>query len=653
MRWPRWRPRKLVPGVNGDPTLDAVVVGAGIAGLSAAWDLRDRDVLVLERVRSARGPDPIGAARSVLAQRRGTRLRRPRLGHRASSLRDRGRGGSRARSARRDRAQRPDRGRRPRPSCTRSGCRSRCGERLALIRAGLRLRRAVAAYERVGHPREGESPAETRRRVLAYGDDRTFGDWLGSLPGDADALFRTTVTRSTAEMDEVSFGHGAGYFALVWNSSGGLSRNIIGGAGRLIETIAAGLPRPVATGAEVAEVTERDGLVHVRYTSQGVEHEVQARGAVVATKAFEAARLITALPVDTRAALDAIPYGPTVVMAILTRRDGTDALGRPLRAGDAETCVQHALQHRQRAAPAQRRNARPGGSLMVYRSAHAALELCEQPDEVVEQRFLDSLYAIYPEARGIVRETILLKLPRMLPYVAPGRAALQPALERPLGRIHLAGDYLGGFYTDTSISTGQEAASRASVPTSGSAQPAEDRGVNLRIELDGGMGEGWSGDAPNGSHVNVVLARRGIADGGRGRGDARSPVAGSHTRALLCRSVQAGVRAGLAADADDEQGDGARRPPPDDHLGCRPARDRAGCARRGRRRADRGDAVTCSCSSPSGFIPRPTDETAVRVSQSRGGAQGDRHLCRGPRPESGGAARRRPRLAARTRSTAA
>ena len=28
-------------------------------------------------------------------------------------------------------------------------------------------------------------------------------------------------------------------------------------------------------------------------------------------------------------------------------------------------------------------------------------------------------------------------------------------------------------------------------------------------ELDGRVGEGWSGDAPNGSHVNVVLAHRG------------------------------------------------------------------------------------------------------------------------------------------------
>jgi oxygen-dependent protoporphyrinogen oxidase len=100
----------------------------------------------------------------------------------------------------------------------------------------------------------------------------------------------------------------------------------------------------------------------------------------------------------------------------------------------------------------------PGGSLMVYRSGHAALELLERSDAEIERAFLDDLYAIFPEARGLVTETALLRLPRMLPYVAPGRAALQPALERPLGRIHLAGDYIGGVYTETAIATGQAGA---------------------------------------------------------------------------------------------------------------------------------------------------------------------------------------------------
>jgi oxygen-dependent protoporphyrinogen oxidase len=100
----------------------------------------------------------------------------------------------------------------------------------------------------------------------------------------------------------------------------------------------------------------------------------------------------------------------------------------------------------------------PGGSFMVYRSGHAALELFERTDAEIESAFLEDLHAIYPQTRGIVTETVLLRMPRMLPYVAPGRAALQPALERPLGRLHLVGDYLGGVYTETAISSGQTAA---------------------------------------------------------------------------------------------------------------------------------------------------------------------------------------------------
>ena len=95
-------------------------------------------------------------------------------------------------------------------------------------------------------------------------------------------------------------------------------------------------------------------------------------------------------------------------------------------------------------AHARRGSRGPGSSLMMYRPANAALELFDLPDAEVEQRFLDDLYAIYPEARGQVRETQLLKLPRMLPYPTPGRSKIQAAIDRPLENIHLAGDFLGG-----------------------------------------------------------------------------------------------------------------------------------------------------------------------------------------------------------------
>ena len=52
-------------------------------------------------------------------------------------------------------------------------------------------------------------------------------------------------------------------------------------------------------------------------------------------------------------------------------------------------------------------------------------------------------------------------------------------------------------------------------------------------DLDGRIGEGWSGDAPNGSHVNVVLARRGSATAAAAISMLAHPTPG-HTPVLVC-----------------------------------------------------------------------------------------------------------------------
>ena len=443
--------------MNGDGgPRDAIVVGAGIGGLAAAWNLRDLDILVLEaadrvggRVHSEpRGPYWLnlgahvfsgpGSATWQLAEEVGVELRRVPGQLVAVELNGRIVAGGR-------------------PELYPLRLPLTLRDRLALVRAGIRLRLAVAGYERAARPREGEAAAETRRRVLAYGDDRTFADWLGPLSGDAAALFRATVTRSTAELDEISFGHGAGYFSLVWNAGKGLSHNVLGGPSRLIDGIAAGLRDRVTTGAEVREVALEDDLVRVRYREGDSDREAFAHHVVLATKAFDAARIAVDLPSETRRTLESIPYGPSVVMGIVTGEtgpmpwDGIYALATPKRAFSMLFNVVNVLRP---AGPVRE----PGGSLMVYRSGGAALELLERSDAEIERAFLDDLAAIYPEARDVVRETVLSRLPRMLPYVAPGRAAMQPAIERSLGRIHLAGDYIGGVYTETAIASGRDAA---------------------------------------------------------------------------------------------------------------------------------------------------------------------------------------------------
>jgi formaldehyde-activating enzyme len=51
--------------------------------------------------------------------------------------------------------------------------------------------------------------------------------------------------------------------------------------------------------------------------------------------------------------------------------------------------------------------------------------------------------------------------------------------------------------------------------------------------LDGRIGEGWSGTKPNGSHVNVVLARRGSPTAAAALGMFAHPAPG-HTPVLVC-----------------------------------------------------------------------------------------------------------------------
>ena len=52
-------------------------------------------------------------------------------------------------------------------------------------------------------------------------------------------------------------------------------------------------------------------------------------------------------------------------------------------------------------------------------------------------------------------------------------------------------------------------------------------------DLDGRIGEGWSGESPNGSHVNVVLARRGSPTFAAAISMLAHPSPG-HTPVLIC-----------------------------------------------------------------------------------------------------------------------
>jgi oxygen-dependent protoporphyrinogen oxidase len=255
----------------------------------------------------------------------------------------------------------------------------------------------------------------------------------------------------------VAAGYGIGYFHLVWNRGEGLSRNLIGGSSVLPNRIAGALSDRIRTRAHVDEVCRDGDSVRVRYTDLEGAHEIQAGLAVVATPAYVTRTIVRGLPADTDRALGDIVYGPYTVAAFLTDEPGAmpfDGIYAIAVAGKSFNMFFN-MANVIRSSEARRE---PGGSLMVYSGARLGREMLQLNDAQIASRYLRDLDDLYPGLRRIVKEVVLQRWEHGLPYPRPGRYQLQAALQRPLGNIFLAGDYLGSWYTDTAIQTGTDAA---------------------------------------------------------------------------------------------------------------------------------------------------------------------------------------------------
>lgn len=441
---------------DGAPLFDAIVVGAGIGGLSAAWHLRHRRILVLEaadrvggRIRSEeRGPYWLNFGAHLFG---GPDSPAGRLVD-AFGLEARAIPGDRMGIAMRGRVVAGGLSetfplRLPLP----------LAGRLSLVKLGLRLRLGVGRLLAVQEPRAGENPQDRRERQLAFENARTLRDHVGTLHPDIDELLRTITERTSAAPEIMAAGYGMTSFAQVW-SRHSFGRNLLGGSSRLPLAMAAALGRDrIRLGARVLSVTPREDAVEVVYREDGAERRVLARHAVVTAPADVARAVIRGLPAETEAALGAVRYGPFLSAAVLTDETGpmpfdrnyaiaTPGLSFGVFFNQASTL---------RAGPRA-----PGGSLMLFRGAAGAAALMAGSDAEIERRFLADLEGLFPGIRGSVREIAVQRWPQGAPYSFPGRAALQPALTRPLGRVQLAGDYLEFPCMDAAIATGTEAAER-------------------------------------------------------------------------------------------------------------------------------------------------------------------------------------------------
>jgi oxygen-dependent protoporphyrinogen oxidase len=439
---------------------DAVIVGGGLAGLSSAWRLRHWDTVVLEsgdrvggRIRSERRGDYwlnwgghvfAGAGSSTDALLNEVGVMAVQIPGSLQGLSMNGKFIKKGHIA-----TYPFR------------IPMSLASRVDTLRAGMKVVSGVAKYTGVVRKRTGESGAMRQQRIYDFANNSSFQDFIGNLSEDAAALFKTTVTRSAGDMDEISAGAGIGYFSLVLGFGQGLSQGIVGGPSTLTESIAVALGERVQLGASVYEVVHKKDSVVVRYRQDGVDREVEARTVVLATTADVSHKIGVDLPEDLRGALSQVKYGPHVSTAFLTNEttakpwDDIYAIAAPKRsfaiALNQASIVRGSESVR-----------KPGGSFMTFSPASLGRALLEKSDEEVIATHLADLDQVL--GHGFADSVVEAKTDRWKnasPYCFPGRAKLQSTLMRGTDRVFLAGDFLGTLYTESSITTGFSAAQEA------------------------------------------------------------------------------------------------------------------------------------------------------------------------------------------------
>lgn len=327
--------------------------------------------------------------------------------------------------------------------------------RLSLVKLGLTLRRGSDRVVKALRPLSGETPAETRARVLQYDNERTLAEMVGPLHPEIATILTAITERTGGDPTEMAAGYALRSFANVW-SQHSPGRNLIGGSSRLPEALAARLGGRLLVNSPVESIVQDGDHAVITARIEGETRVFRALSCIAATPAPITRRIVPGLAPATATALASLRYGAFLSVAVLTDEVGPMPWDRMY----AISTPKRAFSVLFNQAATQRGTAQrlPGGSLMLFRGAKGAERLMQLSDPAIKDLFIKDLLAEFPEVAGHIQEIIVQRWEAGAPYAVPGRGRLQPTLAAPAGRIVLAGDYLEFPNMEAAAATGFEAA---------------------------------------------------------------------------------------------------------------------------------------------------------------------------------------------------
>ena len=207
-------------------------------------------------------------------------------------------------------------------------------------------------------------------------------------------------------------------------------------------------------GAEVLEVKELEDRVQVTYDRGGKKETVQARRCVMATPAPITLSCTHDLPDWKREALAKIEYGSMTTAAFLVDELSENLIGKGVWRVPVSGQKVCAITDPSFTYPDDYKRKSGMGILRVYTGNAVAKDLMSRSDGEVTEVLLDDLVEMVPAVRGKIVESDVAHWHHAIPLWKPGHTKIYPLLQKPVGRLHFCGDYTSAGFTNGAVQSG-------------------------------------------------------------------------------------------------------------------------------------------------------------------------------------------------------
>jgi protoporphyrinogen oxidase len=424
---------------------DVVIVGAGLAGMTAAHELRDRDLVVVEKEDRVGGRTLSGrhgeywynSGAQFVWDKRTLALCRE-LGLDVID-------GEGARAAIFVRGRLVEAAN---PYALLAKMPLSAREKLDF---GLTIRRLRSLADRM--------PSLDRHRL----DSQSLGELVGSTtPITRQILDNVTENGAGLGIEEVSGWIGLAYaIHLFGGDVNDTLKAVRGGTQAITQAVAERLdPERLVLGAAVTQVSADSEGVAVSYRRNGDVETLQARHCILAAPAPAVLEMVPSLPAEKRAALERMqPYTEGLNVAWMTDETGPMPWDRllavPVLGASFELFSNNAYFARRGD-----RGRRPGGTFVTLSiSGEKARGFSALSDEEIRRAQVADLERMFPSAAKVLRRArVRVERWRALPRFRKGWLDDQQAIRAPFGNLHFCGDYTAQPGSPGAVGSGHHAA---------------------------------------------------------------------------------------------------------------------------------------------------------------------------------------------------